>query len=451
MARPKKPPRIVMWRGAYYLKFFDWERGKARRLACEDLGACTKAQRQSLVERYGRQEIQARADYIRKGGPSAYTTPLADALRVYLKHVDERAEVRSKNPASGEGLSEAARRLAHRAVERFEAWLLDSGRRRLTTGSLDGPTLQSFFAALAKEKFGDEEADRHRSMATVNKYRRDIKTCINYLGSIRPALFPDLPLIAKALRSTREQRKPPVAFSPRELSDFLDKAIENETAGRTVEVVRRRRGKITLAEPHRQSVSSQAATPITRLFLVLALTGCRRSEALGLKWDDVHLDRGLIFFRSTKTKRYRILPLAGAPEGDVAPLLLNLLRRWKATAGNAVHVLPFAEGRHRAFPQTAWQTIREATAGCRITPQALRQNFTSYAASVGIPATVAAQWQGHSADVAEHYYRAQVLERHQGSSIEEAMGLALVLRTLLGLSESAPDAAGPTAGRFRSA
>jgi hypothetical protein len=62
--------------------------------------------------------------------------------------------------------------------------------------------------------------------------------------------------------------------------------------------------------------------------------------------------------------------------------------------------------------------------GPRIGPQALRQNFTSYAASIGIPAAVAAMWQGHAADVAEKHYRAQVLDRNPGKTIEEVMGLS---------------------------
>ncbi|MBV6514397.1 MAG: hypothetical protein HPKKFMNG_00020 [Planctomycetes bacterium] len=60
----------------------------------------------------------------------------------------------------------------------------------------------------------------------------------------------------------------------------------------------------------------------------------------------------------------------------------------------------------------------------------LRQNFTSYAASLGIPAAVTALWQGHVKVVAERFYRAQVLERHQGNSLEQAMGMSKVVQKL---------------------
>lgn len=69
------------------------------------------------------------------------------------------------------------------------------------------------------------------------------------------------------------------------------------------------------------------------------------------------------------------------------------------------------------FPRKRWER-----AG-KVRPQALRRSFTSYAASLGIPASVCALWQGHRADVAERFYRMQVLERLDASSLESAMGL----------------------------
>lgn len=65
----------------------------------------------------------------------------------------------------------------------------------------------------------------------------------------------------------------------------------------------------------------------------------------------------------------------------------------------------------------------EGNSACRITPQGLRKNFTSYAASLGVPAAVCAMWQGHSAQVAEDFYRQQVLEPAAAPSMQAAMGL----------------------------
>lgn len=78
--------------------------------------------------------------------------------------------------------------------------------------------------------------------------------------------------------------------------------------------------------------------------------------------------------------------------------------------------------------QSAWQIVNGNAP--RIGPQMLRQNFTSYAASLGIPAAVTALWQGHATVVAERFYRAQVPERHQGNSLEQAMGMSKVVQKL---------------------
>lgn len=436
MARPKQPPRIVKWRGKYYLKFFDWERGTPRRLSCEELGAVTKAQRDELVKQQKQSEVQARAAYVKSGGPSAYATKLIDGLRMYLKRVDERTSVRDQNPESREGLSADSQTLAHRAVEKFEQWIIAKGRKNLTTGKLDAPTLQSFVDFLVTEDVARGKRKIKRSMATVNKYRRDLKTCIGYLGTIRPQMFPDVVMLVKALKPKKEIRKPAMAFSPSQLSKFLDVAIERETPGRVVEVVRVKSGTDGKKTHHKQAVNTDAGTPVSRLFLLLALTGCRRSEALRLTWDAVDLKKGRISFFSTKTGMPRILPLVSASEGEVAPQFLLLLRHWKASAGDCLSVLPFQSSKRPVFPQTAWSNAAEQAGIKAILPQTLRQNFTSYAASVGVPASVCAMWQGHGAGVAEMYYRAQVLDRHEGASIEEAMGLSTVIKNVLAETNS---------------
>ncbi|HRK36311.1 MAG TPA: site-specific integrase [Candidatus Hydrogenedentes bacterium] len=177
-------------------------------------------------------------------------------------------------------------------------------------------------------------------------------------------------------------------------------------------------------ERFEQTATAYAATPVSRLFLMLALTGARVGEILALKWDDVDLARGRLIIRAQKTGMTRIVPLMGAPEGDIAPGLVALLRRWKLEAGAREYVLPHDDLPKPVFPKSGWQMTASEIKGERIGPQALRQNFTSYAASIGIPAAVSAMWQGHASDVAEKYYRAQVLDRNPGASLEAVMGLA---------------------------
>lgn len=87
----------------------------------------------------------------------------------------------------------------------------------------------------------------------------------------------------------------------------------------------------------------------------------------------------------------------------------------------ARHELRLATRIHRCTFQPLF-TVNQ-TLNLSITPQKLRQNFTSYAASVGVPASVAAMWQGHGVEVAERHYRAQLIDRQAGHSFESAMGL----------------------------
>lgn len=51
--------------------------------------------------------------------------------------------------------------------------------------------------------------------------------------------------------------------------------------------------------------------------------------AVNMAWTDVDLERGRITIRASKTGRTRVLPLVGAPEGDVAPVFLELLKKWR--------------------------------------------------------------------------------------------------------------------------
>jgi integrase len=151
-----------------------------------------------------------------------------------------------------------------------------------------------------------------------------------------------------------------------------------------------------------------------------------------MKWEDVDLDRGRITIESSKTGYTRILPLVGDPVGDIAPIFLGLLESWRGEDPERKYVLPHEDLDAPVFPKGAWYAIDRASGIASIVPQKLRQNFTSYAASLGIPSAVAAKWQGHSAHVAEKHYRAQVLERRLGTkSFEQAFGFGEAVHSLV--------------------
>ena len=423
MARPRESAHIRIWRGKHYLVYTDFtgDKPKEVRKSCTALKAYDATARAELVKSYMLQEKMDTVEVARRGGRLAYNSGLIASLDEFLADTKERAEVRAENPEARNGISAKTSELLEKSVGMFKDWLTAKGWAELKTGELDGNMLTKFFdhVATTKTKLGNKAVRRRAS--TVNQYRRNIRTALRWINRARPPRFPDFEGFAHAFKMTRSDADPPRAFTPKQLQAFLKLALEREDPERKVVIVRfKPRGE---KERFEQNATAFAATPVSRLFLMLALTGVRVGEALALKWDDVDLERGRLTIRAQKTGKTRILPLMGAPEGDVSHGLVALLRRWRLEAGKREYVLPHVDLPRPAFPKSGWHMVAKELKGPRIGPQALRQNFTSYAASIGIPAAVAAMWQGHAADVAEKHYRAQVLDRNPGKTIEEAMGL----------------------------
>jgi integrase len=401
MPRTVQPARVVKWRrGQWYLFYTDSKTGTQVRERCESLRASTPEQRRALVQKYRKLEFAGLMDQVAGGSKiAALDAVLATDIDAYLSWLAGRKAARIANPQAREGLSPKSCRLAEFTINRFRSWISP----KLTTGQLDRQTLERYLARVSSRKFYRRAGMQAPSAATMNLERRNLKACLRWINELRPARFHDFPVLVRALKPVPEAKPTPQAFTPEQLRSFLERSrVEKHP------VTRVRHGK---QEVYTQKVR-KPATPVDRLFLLLALTGCRLGEALALKWQDVDLARGLVTLYSQKTGHRRWLPLAGAKEGEVAPSLLEIMRGWKKEART-----PFVLPGKPQFPKGAWLACGE------IMPQDLRQNFTSYAASMGVPASVAAQWQGHSVGVAERYYRAQVPCRNPGTSIDEAMGL----------------------------
>lgn len=431
MARPQKQAHVRQWRGKWYLIFKDYASTppRERRLSCEALEATTPEARNELIKKYRTDAKIDEVDAIKRGGRLAYDTPLIDGLTAFRKRCEDREKSRLSNPIARQGLSPKSYRILKRTVDRFERWLKETGNTKVTTGAIDKPTLERFFDDFAAEptRRGNKEGVK-RKTATVNQAKRNLRACFRYIESLRPAHFPDFASLAPALRPSGSDAAAPTAFSPRDLRKFLEAALKREIPARRVQI-RHRRGT-RRRKIFDQPIMQQPATPVSRLFILLALTGMRLGEALSLKWSDVDLKRGRMTVRAQKTGRTRILPLIGAPEGQVSVTLVKLMRAWKLEAKERLYVLPHGKLPAPLFPKSAWMLTAKDAKLHRIGPQSLRQNFTSYAASIGIPASVAALWQGHTASVAERYYRAQVLERKGDRSIAAAMGLASACKAM---------------------
>lgn len=137
---------------------------------------------------------------------------------------------------------------------------------------------------------------------------------------------------------------------------------------------------------------------VRTLCAVLALTGCRISEALALTADRVDAADKVLIFESLKKRRrghYRAVPV---PNELIAELL-------------HIHFVPALWAREdrgrgaklwRMDRTVAWRHVKTVMAeagilsGARATPRGLRHGFGVAAVSAGVPLNLVQRWLGHA-------------------------------------------------------
>lgn len=79
----------------------------------------------------------------------------------------------------------------------------------------------------------------------------------------------------------------------------------------------------TLSFDSVEKLANSATNQLTKnLILFLVYTGCRKGEALNLKWADVDINSGIIAIKATKTKNDRYIPISN----PLKELLMNINR-----------------------------------------------------------------------------------------------------------------------------
>jgi integrase len=129
---------------------------------------------------------------------------------------------------------------------------------------------------------------------------------------------------------------------------------------------------------------STVATNVVRL---LALTGCRRGEGLGLMWHEADLDQRQL--RLVNTKEGHSL----RPMGQTAAALLASLPKHDAT--NAVFAVG-PEGKPYAGLHRAWERIAKRAGFADFTLHTLRHSFATTANMLGCSEPTIAAMLGHS-------------------------------------------------------
>jgi site-specific recombinase XerD len=240
--------------------------------------------------------------------------------------------------------------------------------------------------------------ERRLAPLTCSAYERDVGACLRFLqtqgiadwSAVRP---PDL----RRFLADEATRRPAPASQARTvaaLKGFFRFLVENEEIERNpAQVLRTPKKREALPDvlDHRELARLLRAVERDdvwerhfpgkrerdRLLLALfAYAGLRRSELLGLDWDDVDLERRLLHVRKAKGGRQRVVPIHPA----LAPLFLDYLQLRVRDPEPALFV--GVQGRRLSQTIMTQTFLRYANAAGvterkRVTPHTLRHVFAS--------------------------------------------------------------------------
>lgn len=345
--------------------------------------------------------------------PEPEVEPLGDAIERYL---DEHRELWRPSTARTYGSAIAA----------FASWA-----RAAEIGTVDKLTpraLSSFRAdAIARPgrrkakgkgvgRKATAETSHRRSADGINCELRAVRTLVEWM-----------------------RRTGVVALSSDEIADNLRPVDGEVTRPRPLRPAQLRQ---LLAACERHDLEHE---PVAALVITMLLAGLRLGEALRLDWADVDLDEQLIRVAPGKTKRERDVDLG------VSPALARMFSGLRSRSSGLVFGWTQAtalDARRRLIdeygaPPFLWST-RHSRAGER-SPPTLRSTCGCYLTCApgiygGASIYLAADRQGHSADVAQSNYLGALRQRRPGESngiptdattLEAAMEIEAELERLL--------------------
>ena len=151
---------------------------------------------------------------------------------------------------------------------------------------------------------------------------------------------------------------------------------------------------LTPEELHRLGQALDAA-PVERLaslhaaaaIRLLVLTGCRRNEIFGLRWDDVDFEAGELQLRDSKAGA-RVVPLTPPP----AEVLEDLPR----VPGNPWVIPGKKRGTHQRNINDSWDRIRRRAGLAGVRLHDLRHSFASRALAMGESLSMIGKLLGHT-------------------------------------------------------
>ena len=144
------------------------------------------------------------------------------------------------------------------------------------------------------------------------------------------------------------------------------------------------------------------------LIVVLALsTGARRSEILGLQWNDINIDKGVIHLETTKNGERRTLPLTG--------YALDLMRQHPRN--DSLFLFPSQSGDRPANIRDAWVGAVKRAGLVDFRLHDLRHTAASYLAMSGASLMEIAEILGHKSLAMTRRY-SHLSQEHTRSVVE---------------------------------
>ena len=170
-----------------------------------------------------------------------------------------------------------------------------------------------------------------------------------------------------------------------------------------------------------EAINEEKSPYIRGVLLLLLLTGCRQSELLGARWEDVDWNRLLLALPQTKAFKEQVGPLS-----TPALALLKMIPRQH----NNPYIFPstVGEGKHLVDLKGPWQRIRQKAGTPDLTMHDLRRTVGSMMAEKGASQVLIAEVLRHSSLEATAIYTqiangaaARALEDH-GAEVERIAG-----------------------------
>lgn len=140
---------------------------------------------------------------------------------------------------------------------------------------------------------------------------------------------------------------------------------------------------------HFERVAHDQTIETKLLCLILLYTGCRITEALNLRKEDVQSEVDMLSITSLKKRQKHLVRELVVPK----PIIVMIAERSDQIKGNE-HLLSYSRS-------TAWRSIKAVMDEAQIqgkhaTPKGLRHSFGVHCALNNIPMSLAQKWLGHA-------------------------------------------------------